>query len=104
MLFLAAAFQKTKNYLLASNMFLLLGAILGGGLIPFMYLPAGMQGAARLLPNYWTLRLIFDAKAGRLTTQQLMPIAGGAVFCIMLLLLSAAGLYRRKEGQVYENA
>lgn len=104
MLFLAAAFQKTKNYLLASNMFLLLGAILGGGLIPFMYLPAGMQGVARFLPNYWALRLIFDAKAGRLTSQQAAWIAGGAAVCIVLLLIFAAGLYRRKEGQVYENA
>lgn len=104
MLFLAAAFQKTKNYLLASTMFLLLGAILGGGLIPFMYLPAGMQRIARFLPNYRALRLLFDAEAGRLSAGQTAWIAAGAVVCAALLLLFAAGLYRRREGQVYENA
>ncbi len=94
MLFVAAAFRKMRNYLLASNMLLLLGAVLGGGLIPFMYLPAGMRKIARFLPNYNFLRLIFDAGQGKL-----FIVGAVCVVCAALLIFGAGSLYGRGEGR-----
>lgn len=104
MFFLAAAFQKMKNYLLASHLFLVLGAILGGGLIPFFYLPERMRAVAKGMPNYWFLRLIFDAEKDGLTGKTLGFVTAACAVGILVLLLAAAALYRRKEGRVYENA
>ncbi len=103
MLCLGAGFQKLQNYLLASNMVVLLGAVLGGGLIPVMYLPEQMERIAKLLPNYWFLKLTFAVKSNA---------AGNSYYiaCILLLsgafvlLLTGAALYRKREGRVYENA
>ncbi len=99
MLFVAAAFRKMRNYLLASNMFLLLGAVLGGGLIPFMYLPAGMRKIARFLPNYNFLRLIFDAGQGKLSLRGLFIVGAVCVVCAALLIFGAGSLYGRGEGR-----
>ena len=99
MLFVAAAFRKMRNYLLASNMLLLLGAVLGGGLIPFMYLPAGMRKIARFLPNYNFLRLIFDAGQGKLSLRGLFIVGAVCVVCAALLIFGAGSLYGRGEGR-----
>ncbi len=97
MLFMAAAFTKMKNYLLASNMFLLLGGVLGGGLIPFLYLPERMRTVAKCMPNYWFLRLIFDAEAGELTGKGFGLAAAACAVGILLLLLAATALHRRMQ-------
>lgn len=102
MLFMAAALDKIKNYLLASNMFLLLGTILGGGIIPFMYLPKRMRSVARLLPNYNFLCLIFDAKAERLDTKDLIETGMLCALCIVILISLSGVLYRAKEGKYYD--
>lgn len=103
MLFLAALFQKMQNYLLASNMYLLLGAILGGGLIPFMYLPDGMLALARLMPDFWFLKIMFLIEDGRMPEHAglLAAVLIAAVFAVLAL---ASFAYRGKEGRVYENA
>lgn len=103
MLFAAAFFGKMQNYLLASNMFLLLGAILGGGLIPFIYLPARMRTVAKATPNYWFLRLIFDAEADALSGRSLALAVAACVGGILLLLFFAAVCCRGREGWVCEN-
>lgn len=99
MLFMAAFFGKMKNYLLASNMLLLLSVILGGGLIPFMYLPKRMGMVARAMPNHWFLRLIFDAEESGVAKPTLWQVAAFCLAGMLFLLLVAAGLYQRKEGR-----
>ena len=102
MLFMAATLEKMKNYLLASNMFLVLGAILGGGVIPFMYLPERMKNIARFLPNYNFLCLIFDTEAGRLTTKDLAETGMLCALSIIILISLSGILYRAKEGKYYD--
>ncbi|MDE7300293.1 MAG: ABC transporter permease [Lachnospiraceae bacterium] len=103
MLSFSALFQKTQNYLLAGNLFILLGAILGGGIIPYFYLPERMDAVAVWMPNNWYLKRIFRAAAGKLTTAD-MPSAAAATLACLLLPALAAAVYRRREGRVYENA
>ncbi|MDE7325003.1 MAG: ABC transporter permease [Lachnospiraceae bacterium] len=103
MLFVAAALREIKNYLLASNMLLLLGTVLGGGLIPFMYLPAGMRTIARFLPNYNFLCLIFDARAGNLPARELFLVGVVCMGCAVMLLFLAGSLYGRGEGRSHGN-
>ncbi len=104
MLFMAAAFRQVKNYLLAANMFLLLGAVLGGGLVPFMYLPEGMRTLAQGIPNYRFLRLIFDEAAGELSGGRFFLSGAACAAVIFLLLLSGSALHKRREGCGYGNA
>lgn len=104
MLFMAALFGKMKNYLLASNLFLLLSVILGGGLIPFMYLPKRMGTVAHVMPNYWFLRLIFDAEGNGVAGRTFWTVTALCVAGIFFLLLAAAGLYQGKEGRGYGDA
>ncbi|MBQ9119406.1 MAG: ABC transporter permease [Lachnospiraceae bacterium] len=103
MLCLAAAFQKLQNYLLASNMVILLGAILGGGLLPLMYLPENMEKIAQFMPNYWFLKQIFEIENGVMKQEQYI-VFGCFGVAILLLLVIGAVIYRKKEGRVYENA
>lgn len=103
MLFMAALFQKQKSYLLASSLYLLFITILGGGLIPFMYLPDRMLLLAKLTPVFWFLKTVFQVETGKISEHAglfAIVLAGLAI----LLLLLAAYLCRRKEESVYENA
>lgn len=103
MLLLSSVFQSMKNYLLASNMSLMLCVMLGGGLIPYMYLPDGMLALAGFSPNYWFLRLMISMENGAYS----VPAAGLYLlpFAVSILFAAAAAVcYCRKEGRVYENA
>lgn len=103
MLFLAAMFQKLQNYLLASNMIILLGAIIGGGIIPYTYLPNSLVSVAEWLPNYRYLKTVFAIEAGK-TPEHFEIMMGIIVAGGIILVFAAAGLYRLKEGRVYGNA
>lgn len=103
MLTFAACVQKMQNYLLISNMFLLLGAVLGGGIIPYMYLSENMERVAKCLPNYWFLKAVFAAHAGELPEYPEMLLL--LIFAATAGLLGAAAwVYSRRGGRVYENA
>ena len=56
--FLSTAFKSTGSYIIASNMLILLLTVLGGGIIPIMYLPEILAGIARFTPNYWFIRML----------------------------------------------
>ncbi len=103
MLFFSALFQKTQNYLFAGNLFILLGAILGGGIIPYFYLPERMNAVAGWLPNNWYLKLVFRAASGKLSAAD-APAALSALSACLLLPVLGAAAYRRRGGRVYENA
>lgn len=100
MLVFAAGFEKKQSYLLASNLFLLLGALLGGGIIPYMYLPQNMSKFATLFPNFWFLKTVFSAWMGELTGN-IWFAQGVCIGCCMLLLTVASVLYRRKGGMAH---
>ncbi len=56
--FFANIFSGTGGYIITANMLILLLTVLGGGIIPIMYLPEILAGIARFTPNYWFIRML----------------------------------------------
>lgn len=50
--------KSTSSYIIAANMIILLLTIVGGGIIPVMYLPEAIAKLARFTPNYWFIRVL----------------------------------------------
>lgn len=99
-LFFAALFQKMQNYLFVSNLFLLLGAVLGGGIIPYMYFPDKMAAAVKFFPNYWYLSNCLKILSQQ-SKQTFPALKAVVVFCgILLFSIAAAAAYRQKGGKV----
>ena len=56
--FFGNMFSGTGGYIITANMLILLLTVLGGGIIPIMYLPEILAGIARFTPNYWFIRML----------------------------------------------
>lgn len=50
--------KSTGSYIITANMIILLLTIVGGGIIPVMYLPEAIADVARFTPNYWFIRVL----------------------------------------------
>lgn len=50
--------KSTGSYIITANMIILLLTIVGGGIIPVMYLPEAIAKVARFTPNYWFIRVL----------------------------------------------
>lgn len=50
---LALVINSKSTYCFVTNMLILLMTILGGGIIPVMYLPESIRQVAQFMPNYW---------------------------------------------------
>ena len=57
-IFFGRAFTGTGGYIITANMLVLLLTVIGGGIIPIMYLPEILAGIARFTPNYWFIRML----------------------------------------------
>ncbi len=100
-LFLGILLQKLPNYLLAANVLILFGAIIGAGLIPYLYLPEAMKLLAKLSPNYWFLNTCFTL---HLNEKMISPfLVLGMVLCMLLFIICIGAAYRRREGIVRED-
>ena len=93
---LSAFFTKLPTFLLLSNVWILFGAVLGGGLIPILYLPPSMKDLAKTMANFWFLSTVtryYDGEQ-KLTVVSITVLLG----IVILLLILASSLIRRKEG------
>ncbi|MCR5321787.1 MAG: ABC transporter permease [Lachnospiraceae bacterium] len=50
--------DSAQGYSIFANMIILLLTIVGGGIIPVMYLPEAVAKVARFTPNYWFIRTL----------------------------------------------
>ena len=50
--------QSVGSYSIFANMIILLLLVVGGGIIPIMYLPEAVARVARFTPNYWFIRTL----------------------------------------------
>jgi ABC-2 type transport system permease protein len=53
---LAVFFKEQSAFILFGNLFIFIAALLGGSLIPLQLMPASIQNAAKVTPNYWIIR------------------------------------------------
>lgn len=56
--FASGLFSSTGGYIMFSNMLILLVTIVGGGIIPLMYLPEAIARIAVFTPNYWFIKIL----------------------------------------------
>lgn len=102
-LVLSDCIRTTKSYLLAGNLLLLIFTILGGGIIPIMYMPVSLSRLAYITPNYWFLRVMLSIENGSQSIN--IPVLCGALAAItvVLFIIAASGL-KRREARVSDRA
>lgn len=97
-LLLGITVKEEESYQVLLNSVLLLGALLGGGLIPLHYMPVWMQRTAQLTINYWVLNgsfaLLNDEVQRSLLITLGMLLAGSVT-----LIISARMMGRQSEEQ-----
>lgn len=94
--FLSSLYYKTRDYIIAGNFLCFLLSILGGGIIPIMYLPEVMVKLSVFTPNYWLIRvmlLLWQESGRELVNWYLLITLAGS----MLLFILSAFLYKREE-------
>lgn len=98
---LGVFFAKLPTFLLVSNVLILFGAVLGGGMIPILFLPTSMIKIAKATVNYWFIQMSTNLWAG----EQSMSFA----FMTMIFLSIVLGIFlcslliHRKEGMNRED-
>lgn len=94
--FLSGFAYKIRDYMIAGNFLCFLFAIIGGGIIPVMYLPGAMAKLAVFTPNYWLIRVLLSIQKemgeGLVFKYSSLLLSGSLLF-----LLLAVYLYRREE-------
>lgn len=98
-LLLSAFFKKTTVFLLTSNMLVLLFTMIGGGIIPIMYLPEAIVKLAYITPNYWFVRAMLQLENE--TELQFGWFFVVAVFGIIMGIFICALRYNQREGRRY---
>lgn len=98
---ISAFFTKLPTFLLISNVMILFGAVLGGGLIPIIYLPPSMKELAKTMVNFWFLNLSSSMFMKETT---LLPSMIVALLAVILLFLTMTSFFvQRKEGMQRED-
>ncbi len=98
---ISAFITKIPTFLLISNIMILFGAVLGGGLIPILYLPPSMKYLAKSMVNYWFLNFSTAIYQGDLKIT--LPILFIMVLFVAVLTSTSSYLIKRKEGMQREH-
>ncbi len=77
---LSAFFETTQRFILAGNLLIFYFAVIGGGIIPLMFLPQDILQLSKITPNYYMIEGIIRINQGQ---QEVADKIG-----IMLLLVS----------------
>lgn len=87
--FLCFVTYDLNVYALAGNMLYIVSAIIGGGIIPIMYMPDSMTGLAKFTPTRLFVRNFIDVYNGK----QFSDICGQILMCIAAtVILTAASI------------
>ncbi|MFU0826863.1 MAG: ABC transporter permease [Lachnoclostridium sp.] len=100
-IFLSGLFYKTRDYIIGGNFLCFLFSVLGGAVIPLMYLPDNILKLSYMTPNYWLIRVMLSLRnqgGTGLIGPYILSLTGG---CILFLVLAVL-LYKRQEVIVYE--
>ena len=95
-IFLSSIFHKVQNYMIAGNLVFFLFSIIGGGIIPIMYLPKGLAELAKLTPNYWMEKVCLFIQKG-IVNDAYGRLLTGLFICSVILIVISIALYSREE-------
>ncbi len=98
---LSAFFKTTQRFILVGNLLVFYFTVIGGGIIPIMFLPQDVLSLSRITPYYYMMEGIIRINQGQ-------PIVAGRISVILLLasLLFFGGalpVFTRRRGS-YEEA
>lgn len=88
MVFLSGIFYKVQNYMIVCNFISFLFLILGGGLIPIMYLPAELVTLSKVTPLYWFIRMLLMIQNGIDIKVFILLILGLLTATVLFYILS----------------
>ncbi len=94
--FLSGIFYKIRSYLIAGNFLCFIFSILGGGIIPVMYLPESMMKLSAFTPNYWLIRVMLSVQKG-IAGALFYKITAGLFTGAVIFYIMGIFLYRREE-------
>lgn len=94
--FLSGIFHKVQNYMIVCNFISFLFLILGGGLIPIMYLPTEIVTLSKFTPLYWFIRMLLMIQNGIEKELFIRLIIGLFMGTVLFYLLSCFA-YRREK-------
>lgn len=103
MILLSAVFKTVQSYLLAVNIIILMQMVIGGGIIPLLYLPVKLINIAKFTPNYWFVMRLFSIEEN-VNPVNMKAVYGVIVFVVAVSILTAGGIYRSKEAHAHEEA
>lgn len=92
-------FSSMQSYLLAANMINIFVLVIGGGIIPILYLPQSMISIAKFTPNYWFIILLSAIENGSPTKS--LRFSLWALLFIVIFIAVGMFFYDRKEGHAY---
>ena len=53
---IATFFSSDESYIMITNMYVFISAIIGGSFIPLQLMPEKIRNLSRLTPNYWIIK------------------------------------------------
>ncbi|GEM_PF-1292950 len=92
--FISGLFHKIQNYMVAGNFLCFIFCIIGGGIIPVMYLPRTVAGLSAFTPNYWLARVMLSEG---MAEEFLYKIAAGLLAGSFFFYCIGICLYGREE-------
>lgn len=94
-LLLGVLIQQEETYQTSLTGLLLIGALVGGGLIPLHYLPDFIKPLSWITPHYWMLTASFHMQLGMVT--QVLQITAGFFLAGMGMIVLANGIFRKNQ-------
>lgn len=98
---LSGIFYRIQNYMIAGNLLSFLWCIIGGGIIPIMFLPENMVNIAKFTPNYWFVKITLQIFNGGIDPSYNKFIIG-LLITALLLFITGVLLYRREVVSIDE--
>lgn len=95
-IFLSSIFHHVQNYIIVGNMIFLLLSIIGGSIIPIMYLPKKLADLAKLTPNYWIVKVCLLVQKG-MVYDTYSKLLFGLSLCSSILFVLSIAFYSREE-------
>lgn len=95
-IFLSSIFHHVQNYMIAGNMIFLVFSIIGGSIIPIMYLPKRLADLAKLTPNYWIEKVCLLVQK-EIVNDTYGKLLFGLSLCTAILIVISNTFYSREE-------
>jgi ABC-2 type transport system permease protein len=91
----ACIIRKKQDYVFICNMMIFIFCLIGGALIPIMYLPNNMIGVAKVTPVYWFIQVFLLIRKGIISAQVKVVITTLLACSALFILLPPIILDRR---------